>query len=361
MAYITLNRKALKHNYTYLSDLFGRHDIEWAPVLKMLCGNRKYLEFALGLGPEQVCDSRLSNLKAIKKIDPNKETIYIKPPAKRSIPNVVRYADISFNTEFHTIQWLSEEAGRQDKVHRVLIMIELGDLREGIMGDHLMDFYRKIFELPNIRVVGIGANLNCLNGVMPSRDKLVQLSLYEQLIEATFGEKIDGVSGGSSVMVPLLLQGQVPQGVNHFRIGETLFFGRNLFTGKTISKMTDDVFRLHTEIIEITEKPKVPYGTLDENPSGETFEIDEAEFGQTQRRGILDVGLLDIGKPSFLEPVDKKLEVIGGSSDMLVVGLDDARKTYTVGDTISFKLDYMAALGIMNSNYVEKRFLHEDD
>src|SRR5699024_9349238 len=85
-------------------------------------------------------------------------------------------------------------------VHRIIIMIELGDLREGIMGEYLMDFYQKVFDLPNIEVAGIGSNLNCLNGIMPSKDKLIQLSLYEQLIEAKYGKKIAGVYGGSSVM-----------------------------------------------------------------------------------------------------------------------------------------------------------------
>src|SRR5699024_927963 len=149
------------------------------------------------------CDARLGNLKTIKSIKPEAETIYIKPPAKKSISDVVKYADVSFNTELLTIKWLSEEARRQNKVHRILIMIELGDLREGIMGESLVDFYRQVFELPNIEVAGLGANLNCLSGVMPSKDKLIQLSLYQQLIEAKFGKEIKAVSGGSSVMVPL--------------------------------------------------------------------------------------------------------------------------------------------------------------
>ena len=241
MAYITLNRKSLAINYSYLQQLFKKNSIEWAPVLKMLCGNKTYLEYVLSLGEEQVCDARLSNLKKIKAINPNKETVYIKPPAKRSIKNVVKYADVSFNTEFTTIKWLSEEAVKQEKIHRIIIMIELGDLREGILGEHLMAFYKKIFELPNIKISGIGANLNCLSGVMPSKDKLIQLSLYEQLIEAKFGKKIDFVSGGSSVMIPLLLSKQIPKGINHFRIGETLFFGVDLFTNNTIPKMKNDV------------------------------------------------------------------------------------------------------------------------
>ena len=352
MAYITLNKKSLAINYSYLQDLFNKNNIVWAPVLKLLCGNKKYLEYVLSLGEEQVCDARLTNLKVIKSLNPNVETIYIKPPAKRSIRNVVKYADVSFNTK-----WLSEEARKQEKVHRVIIMIELGDLREGILGEHLIAFYKKIFQLPNIKVVGIGANLNCLSGIMPSKDKLIQLSLYEQLIEAKFDQKIEGVSGGSSVMIPLLLKKQVPKGVNHFRIGETLFFGIDLFTNKTIPKMKDNVFLLHSEIIEITEKPVVPYGDIEENPSGERLKINPEDYGTVHKRGILDIGLLDISNIDFLIPTDNRITFIGASSDMLVIDLNETKKKYKVGDVVSFKIKYMGALRIMNSKYIEKRLI----
>jgi len=357
MAFVTLSKSSLRKNYHFLQKLFEANNIEWAPVLKMLCGNKKYLEYLLSLGNEQVCDARLGNLKTIKSIKPKAETIYIKPPARKSIPEIVKYADVSFNTEFTTLQWLSEEAIKQNKTHRVLIMIELGDLREGIMGEHLIDFYKKVFELPNIEVMGIGANLNCLSGVMPSKDKLIQLSLYEQLIEAKFGKKIAGVSGGSSVMVPLLMKGQVPQGINHFRIGETLFFGIDLFENNTIDGMSDTVFLLHAEIIEITEKPMTPYGVLDANPSGHTLKIEESDYGKTQKRAILDIGLLDITKTEFLFPIEADLRLIGASSDMLVLDLSHAKRKYKVGDLIAFKMSYMGALAVMNSNYIEKRLV----
>lgn len=357
MAYVTLSKSALKHNYRFLQNLFDSNQIEWAPVLKLLCGTQNYLEYVLSLGEEQVADARLQHLKTIKELKPSTETIYIKPPARKFISKVVKYADISFNTEFATIEWLSKEAQKQGKTHRVIIMIELGDLREGIMGESLMGFYKKVFELPNIEVTGIGANLNCLSGVMPSKDKLIQLSLYEQLIEAKFGKKIPYVSGGSSVMVPLLMKGLVPKGVNHFRIGESLFFGADLFEHSTIEGMKDNIFLLHAQIIEITNKPSIPYGEIEANPSGEYFEIDENEFGNIQKRGILDIGLLDISKSSYLKPLEKDLSFIGASSDMLVIDLSKTKKDYKVGDMIECKMSYMGALLVMNSRYIKKELI----
>jgi predicted amino acid racemase len=268
MAFIELNKKKLETNYNYLDNLFSSRGIEWAVVSKMLCGNRVYVEELIRLGATEICDSRVSNLEVVKSIDPKVQTVYIKPPAKRSIEDIIRFADVSFNTEFETIKLLSDEAVQQKKTHKVIIMIELGDLREGIMGEDLIDFYDKIFKLPNIEVSGIGTNLNCLNGVLPSQDKLIQLGLYEQLIEAKFDRKIPWVTGGTSVIIPLLFYEQVPVAINHFRVGETLYFGNNLLNDEPIEGMEQDVLRLYAEIIEITEKPKVPIGYLAENPSG---------------------------------------------------------------------------------------------
>jgi len=354
MAYIKLYRSKLKNNFDHLDQLFKSNKIEWAVVTKLLCGNKLYLRELINLGIRELCDSRVSNLKAIKKLDPNIQTVYIKPPAKRSIKSIVSYADVSFNTEFDTIKMLSDEALKQGKIHRVVIMVEMGDLREGVMGEDLLNFYGEVFELAGILIIGIGANINCLSGVLPTQDKYIQLSLYKQLIESKFNRRIPWITAGTSITIPLLFRQQIPTAVNHFRIGETLFFGRNLLTEGTFEGMKADVFMLFTEIIEISEKPIVPIGYLAENPSGETVEVNEENYGVKAYRAIVDVGLLDI-QTDFIEPEDTGIEIVGASSDMLILDLRDQYKEYQVGDVIPFRLKYMGALGLFNSNYIEKQ------
>ncbi len=351
-----LRKERLKHNYDYLDKLFKDNNIDWGIVTKLLCGNRTYLREVMDLGIKQVCDSRVRNLKAVKSINPGIETVYIKPPAKRAARSVVRYADISLNTELYTIKLLNEEAIRQDKIHKVIIMIEMGDLREGVLGEQLIDFYGSIFNLPNIEVIGIGTNLNCLYGIMPSQDKLIQLGLYKQLIEAKFKRKIPYVSGGSSVTIPLLAKGILPASVDHFRVGESLFFGKDLFTGKLIKGMKNGIFKLHTEIIELTEKPVVPVGEIGANLTGDTPEFDDSDLGKTTYRAILDIGILDINI-EYVEPVDKRIKISGATSDMIVVDLGTRKPKYRVGDLIEFKLNYMGTLHIMNSEYIDKKIV----
>lgn len=353
MAYLTLNRDKFKDNFNFLKEMFEENDVSWGVVSKLLCGNRLFLKELIDLGVEEIHDSRISNLAKIKDINPDIQTVYIKPVSKRNVSKMVKYADVSLNSELTTIKWISEESVKQNKIHKIIIMVETGDLREGVMGDHLIDFYEGIFELPNIEVIGLGTNLNCLNGVMPSSDKLIQLSLYKQIIELKFNKKIPWVSAGTSVTIPLMLHKQLPKGINHFRVGETLYFGVDLFEEKLIEGMHGDVFQLYAEIIEIQQKPMLPTGVLAANPQGEIAEIDESLYGLSSYRAILDIGLLDVD-PKYLIPKDGEFEILGASSDMIVLNLGQNPKKYKVGDVITFNLKYMGALGILNSSYVDK-------
>lgn len=354
MAYITLDSKKLKSNFQYLNRLFEKNEIQWTVVSKIISGNRLFMNELLSFGVRQMADSRVSNLKTVKSIDPDIETMYIKPPAKRSIASVVKYADISMNTEIETIKQLSAEAVQQGKVHRIIIMIELGELREGVVGEKVIDFFNDVFHLENIEVVGIGTNLTCLYGVLPNQDKLIQLSLYEQLIEARFNRQIPYVSGGSSVTIPLLLKGILPKGINHFRVGESLFLGTDVYNDEPMDHMNTDVMRLYSEIIELNKKPLVPSGDMGSNVEGNTFDFKEEDLGQESYRAILDLGLLDVDM-DHIKPTDEEIEFAGASSDMIVVNLGKNKQGYNVGDVVEFRMDYMGTLRAINSKYIDKK------
>lgn len=354
MAYITLNKQKLQHNYKELDKFFKEHQIEWAAVVKLLCGNELFLKQVLDLGINEVCDSRISNLETVKAIRPDVQTVYIKPPAKENVREVLECADVTFNTEYDTIKLLSDTAVEMGISHKILIMIELGELREGVMRDEFIDFYQKVFDLPNIKVIGIGANLTCMYGVLPSEDKLLQLCLYKQLVEAKFKQEIPYISGGASVTIPLIYKGLMPDAVNHFRVGETLYMGTNAYENKPYNNMHNDVFKLYAQIIELNEKPYVPSGEMGYNLSGEKIEFDTSQRGEVGLRAIVDIGLLDV-EDSHLTLTEEEQEIIGASSDMMIIDLKDNKNNLDVGDFIEFRMDYMGILRIMNSDYIEKK------
>ena len=358
MSHITLNSHKLKYNYNYLNQLFEENHIEWAVVAKLLCGNEDFLECLLEFSDKEICDSRLTNLKHIKKISPETQTVYIKPPAKRLAKSIVQYADVSFNSEIDTVKVLSEEAVLQNKIHKIVIMVEMGELREGIMVKNLSRFFGEVKTLPNIEVVGIGTNLKCLNGILPDEKKLLKLNSFKEIIEESHQVRIPFISAGSSVTIPLIFKNKIHSGINHFRVGESLFFGTDVYNDSTISGMYHDVFKLTAEIIEIAEKPMVPAGHAGKNMAGEKPQHDLANKGKTSVRAIVDIGILDVD-PKQIVPLSEDIKIIGASSDMMILDLSDNHQHLNVGDTVDFSMNYLAVLRVMNSEYVDKLVDHE--
>jgi len=268
---------------------------------------------------------------------------------------VVRWADVSFNTEMATLQAIDEEARRQGTTHLAIIMVEMGDLREGVPPHRLLDFYRETRRLANVDVVGIGTNLNCLNGTYPSESTLTELVELKAMLERETGDSIRWVSAGTTVTLPLIERGELPEGVNHFRLGEALYFGADLFENTTFDGMHDDVLELHAHVIEVREKPMAPSGPVGANPFGRSNS--ELMFDDPERhayRIIVDIGYLD-ANPDYLILEDPDMSILDASSDMLVIDAGHNPRGLTVGDDISFKLKYMGALHLMSSNYVDKK------
>lgn len=356
MSQVLINPEIIRHNFKTLDRLFSGKQIHWTAVTKVLCGHKSTLELLVELGLRSFADSRLANLRAIRKICPEAETIYIRPIRPVSAAEVVRWADISLNTELATIGALSQAALEQSKTHGVIIMVELGELREGIMPDRLIDFYRQVFELEGIEVIGVGTNLACMYGVLPSYDKLMQLALYKRLIELTFKTKLRLCSGGSSVTIPNLLARQLPKEINHFRVGESLFLGTDLVNGGYIKGLKPDAFRLAAHIVELKKKPAGPQGEMGDNAFGESDVHESGEWGhdgERVTRAVLDVGRLDVPF-EHLEPFDEGVRFAGGASDLVVVELSQEAHSYKLGEEISFRLDYPSMLTLMHSRYVEK-------
>lgn len=363
MAELIIKTKNIVSNIHKLNEYLLKHDIKWSLITKVLTGNVKFLEKILTddvvKNLHSIGDSRLSSIRNIKRISPKLRTIYIKPPPKRYIPTIVKYADVSLNSSYETIIELNQEAKKQGKVHQVIIMIELGELREGVMRDKIVDFYKKVFNLSNIETIGVGSNLGCMYGIEPTYDKLLQLCLYKQLLEEMFDKKLELISGGSSITLPLIGKHKVPKAVNHFRIGEAAFFGTSPLYNKKFKNLSVDTFNFDSYIIELEEKAGIPDGKMSDANIGHTSELEKNDPALYEKscRAILDFGMLDVDTKD-LTPKDKSIEFIGTTSDMTVYNLKEnktakGKDKYKVGHVISFIPNYMAVARLMNSRFMD--------
>lgn len=319
MAELIIYTDKIKHNITYLSDYFEEKGIQWSLISKVFSGDKEFLKHILTKDVikkiNSVGDSRLTSLKNLREVNPHMKTIYIKPPAAIYADDIVKYADISLNTSYSTIEALDIAARKANTVHKVIIMIELGELREGVKRGDIMSFYEKVFSLKNIDVIGIGSNLGCMYGVEPSYDKLLQLYLYKELISAKFKRELPLISGGTSITLPLVEDGSIPKDINHFRVGEAAFFGVSPLDGKRFKALHTDTFEFNANIIELEEKKSVPEGILSDANIGHTMTHDkEADTSAMSFKAILDFGMLDVDK-SDIEALDDSISFVGVTSD----------------------------------------------
>ena len=361
MATLSINTNRVIENIDKLSSFLAENDIGWTLVAKILGGNRAVLEKIIQNESikklHSIGDSRISNLRTIKEINPEIVTMYIKPPAPVLAKKIVRYADISLNTSYTTIEELNREALKEGKIHRIIIMIELGELREGILRDNVLSFYEKVFRLKNIQVEGLGTNLGCMYGVEPTYDKMVQLNLYKMLIEEKFEKKLNLISAGSSITLPLVMKNKLPKGINHFRIGETAFLGVSIIDSKKFRNLSTNAFDFSAEILELEEKEMIPDGNLTEAGIGITAdnfkgEIDY-EVNKKSYRAIVDFEEIDVDAGNII-PKDNNLKFIGTTSDMTVYDIGGKKGKFSVGKQVHFKPNYMAIARLMNTKYVTK-------
>ena len=350
---VTINLEALHHNLKTIGGWLEEHGASWTVVSKVLCGHVDTLRALHALGVRSVGDSRLTNLRSARDAMLDTEMWYLRLPHLSAIESIVTLSDVSLNSEIEIIRALNEEAGRQGKTHRIIIMIELGDLREGILPGSLIKFYKGIFHLPNIEVLGIGANLGCLAGAVPNVDQLMQLVLYKELLELKFEHKLPMISAGSSAILPMLCSGAVPKAANHFRIGESLFLATDLINGGIMEGLRDDVIMVEAEIAEIKEKSLVPLCETTEMSPFVSIVNEEFSPGQRGYRALVMLGQLDTDV-SGLTSVNPAIQIAGASSDITVMNLGDSPQGLEVGDTIKFRVSYSALLRLMNDKYIDK-------
>ena len=275
-------------------------------------------------GVDFLADSRIQNLKsyAAQARQAGKQTVLLRLSMPSEVSEVVEYADVSFQSELSTIRLLDEAAGRAGKRHNVVLMIDLGDLREGI-------FYEKEEEIFST---------------------VAELLLLARKLEQRFHIRLPMVSGGNSSSIYLIEQGNLPEGINNLRLGESFLLGNDTAYGTRIPGTVGDALELEAEVIEIKEKPSLPVGEIGVDAFGHRPTYEDKGI---MRRAIVAVGRQDVDTDS-LQPRDPQIEILGGSSDHLLLDLTHCTTVYQVGDRIQFTLGYGSMLKAFTSPYVEK-------
>lgn len=351
---LIIRKQKLLHNMQTLVNAAHAQGVQVALVSKVVCAHPAAIDCINQSGADMLADSRVENLNAA---DSNFPKLMLRVGMPEAAEEIVRASDISLESEIDTILALEKAAEKLDRKHRVILMIDLGDLREGIFfkdWDLILAAAKTVQSCPHLEFYGTGTNLTCYGSVLPDRENLGTLISITERLRKELSLPIPVISGGNSTSLQLLLDGTLPKGINHLRLGESVMCGMIPGTYTPIQGCYQDVFQLDATIVECKTKPSYPIGTLSRNAFGETVEyVDKGMM----RRAIAAVGRQDV-RVDGLTPVDPRIEIIGASSDHLILDLTKAPE-YRVGDTVSFGLDYGALLSASTSAYVKKEVVDE--
>lgn len=350
---IEINLCKLKKNTEKMVKLCRENNIQIAGVTKVFCAYPEAAAAMVEGGISLLADSRLENLKKLNELKTKK--LLLRLPMPSQVEDVVRYADISLNSEISTLRLLGKSALAQHKTHEVILMVDVGDLREGIWPDEVDSFVGEASQIEGIVIKGFGTNLTCYGGVIPEEDNLGKLVNIAREMADKYKLDLEYISGGNSSSIYLLSQGRMPEGINNLRLGESIVLGRETAFGERIEGLNDDVFIIKGEIIELKEKPSVPIGNIGMDAFGNKPEFKDKGI---IKRAIVAMGRQDID-PDGLKPLDEHISILGGSSDHTILDVTGCKKEYQVGDCVGFKVDYGCLLRAMTSPYVEKIFISD--
>jgi predicted amino acid racemase len=333
-------------NTRSLVDRLAPRGIRVTAVTKATLGSPAVAHAFRRGGASGLADSRVENLARLRAAEVAGPHTLLRSPMLSQARQAVANADVSLNSEGVVLDALSAAALDQGRPHAVVLMVELGDLREGVPVDEVIPLARSLGRRRGLTLAGIGTNLACQCGVIPDQRKMDQLTDLVAEVERAVGERMSVVSGGNSANLEWALgTGDVGR-VDELRLGEALLLGTEPLHRRPIEGLRTDAFTLAAEVIEVQDKPAQPWG--------DTAQAAYAGPSTRSGAGSIRQALVALGRqdtdPDGLTPSDG-LTILGASSDHLV--LDAGDHSLAVGDEVRFALGYGALVRAMTSPYVD--------
>jgi len=350
---IYLNK--ITSNARHVVNLCESRNIEVLGVTKGFSANPWIVAAMIKGGIKGLADSRLENVASLRSLGYSEPVTLLRIPCLSDAEHVVKLTDYSLNSEQVVIEALSKAAQSQGKIHNIIMMIDVGDRREGILPEDTLQTVKKIRMLEGVRLMGIGTNMGCYGGILPTLDNLHMLLDIKEEIENSLDMPVEIVSGGGTSSLKLVGDGSIPEGINQLRIGEGILLGTDTTHNSVIEQLAQDTFILRSEIVELKEKSSVPVGIAGLDAFGNQPHFEDMGI---RRRAIISLGRQDVNSDGII-PTDPAMTILGASSDHMLIDVTDSQQRLKVGDTISFRLNYQGLLHLSNSRYVAKNYIEK--
>lgn len=349
---LRIHMDVIERNARAMAAGCAAHGLTVWGVTKGLSAPAELAERLSDTGVTALADSRIANIRRMKEAGVALPCALIRIPMRSELEEVVEYADYSLVSDLGTLAALAGVCEAKRKTHKSLLMVDLGDLREGFWPDEAEEVAAELRKLnPALHIAGVGVNFGCASGVLPTKESLSRLLEFGGIIENALGRKLELYSGGATTKsLAEMDNGLFPAGINNLRVGEGYLLGTDKSYGVDIPWLEQDTAELEAELIEVRVKPTLPVGETGRDAFGN---VPIFEDRGRRLRGILGVGKQDVYVGS-LRPLDQGVQIITASSDHMLVDLEECRAAYKVGDILKFRPRYPALLSLSTSPYVTK-------
>jgi predicted amino acid racemase len=357
---LEINLPLLRENMEKIVENCAKFNINVCGVIKGCSGLPEIGKLFRECGCAEIGSSRIEEIVNCRKAGIPGPYLMLRVPMISELDDVVRWCDTSLQSDVAVLDALEAACCRIGKTHRVIMMADLGDLREGFWNrDELVQACVYVEKnLPHVHLAGVGVNLGCYGSIQPTSDKMRSLLTIAHHVEALIGRQLEVISGGASSSYTLVHWGSMPEGINHLRIGETALNARDLQVEWGISNMGLHMngFVLKGEVLEVRTKPSYPVGQIVIDAFGRrpTY-VDRG----IRKRCLVGFGRADVGDMERLRPLDKGIIVLGGSSDHCILDIEDCQRPLKAGDIVEFALAYNNMLYATNRKDIPIKYLHE--
>jgi len=347
---IEVDCERIRRNARSIVRFCTAHNIEVVGVTKGTCGHPEVARAMLAGGVRMLADSRLTNVRRLRNAGIDVPLMLLRLPCLSEAAEVVQRTQVSLNSQVETVRALSRAAQARGITHQVMLMIETGDRREGVMPEEVVSAARGMFELPGIELVGVASNVSCIGGVLPTQENTQLLVDVAKDIEQSLDIDLQVISGGHTASLALLDRGEMPPRVNQLRIGEGILMGVDSSGNWPLPSPYQDIFNIVAEVVEVETKPSLPEGPITIDAFGRTPHWEDLGL---RRRAILAIGEQDL-YIGGLTPKRPGVTMVGASSDHLVVDVTEADPPVNLGDELEFDPIYAAVATAMASYGVDQ-------
>lgn len=349
---IEIDLAAIEFNTHALVTRLARRGIHVTGVTKATLGSPDVAKAMLRGGVTRLADSRIENLEALRQDGIRAPLMLLRSPSPDQADRAVASASMSLVSDLDVVTALSDAAGKRAFNHGIVLMVELGDLREGIAGADVLDYARRISRTRHLTLLGLGTNLACRSGVVPAASQMDELSAQVTLLAGRLGLGLPLISGGNSANLAWALGRSGKGKINDLRLGEAILLGTDPLTRLPIDGLRTDAFTVVGSVIESRHKPVHPWGDTGQSAFGAVARTTPRDARSTRVQTLVALGRQDVDPEGLTPPAG--VQVLAASSDHLVL---ETPAIMPAGTSMRFGVNYSALLRAMTSPFVAERLV----